>query len=152
MLSNGLRVAMVIGVPIYFICTTLVNGPSEINQVSGEFPYERMSTKEFDKMRYVDIDLTKEKQPARSTFLSNGKNFVDSDSFNNLLLIYVVHLINKVVYDINEIHEDFRVPIDEMEASTIQDLSFGEFLTHTVDSLYYIFDHKVLIIKYFLKN
>ena len=150
MLSNGLRVAMVIGVPIYFICTTLVNGPSEMNQVRGVFPYEKMSEKEFDKMRYQDIDLTKEKQPQRATFLSDGKSHVDSDSFNQLLLTFIVHLLNNVVYDKVEIHADFRVPTEAIEYSRLRDLSFGDFLNQTVDSLYYIFDHKVLNIKYFL--
>ena len=58
--------------------------------------------------------------------------------------------MNNVVYDNEDIHEDFRVPKDTMEESGLRDMSFGDFLIQTVDSLYYIFDHKVLLIQYFL--
>ena len=142
-LSNGLRVAMVIGIPIYFICTALVNGPTEINQVSEKFPFEKMGKTEFDKMRYVELDLLKEKDQYRATFLSRGTSHVDSDSFNHLLISFIVHLLNDAVDDGGKIHEDFRLSKETLDNSNLLDLSFGDFLNHTVDSLNYIFEHKV---------
>ena len=131
---------------MYFICTALTKGASEINQIEGEFPFENMTSEQFKAMRYRELDVTKQKD---AQFISGGKKFVDSYSFNELFVNYLTHLLNNAVGDTEEINENSRLEVADLEESNLRDMSFGDFLSNCVDSVLNIFDHKVLLINTF---
>lgn len=143
-LSNGLRVAMVMSTPFYFICMALQEGSGDINQDIDELPFSNFDEKGFNAMKYKELDLSKIKKNDSAMFLSNGSSHIDSNSFNKLIIRYVKYLLNAAVKDREELSEDVRVSDKELEDDPIHLLSFGQLLQNGTDSLFLILDHKVL--------
>ena len=153
-LSGGLRVAMVMAVPFYFICTALQDGPGDINQVFGELPYSKMDEKSFDTMKYKELDLSKGKNSNSMMFLSNGSRQIESLSFNKLLIRFFEALVNDAVRGNDKLEEaakdsktEEEVKVSEAEKEEedqLQQFSFGHLLKKAVDSIIFILDHKVL--------
>ena len=141
--NNGMRVAMVMAVPMYFICTALQNGTNEINQVHKEFPFEEMEERTFEAMKYSELDLSKVRHCEKATFLSNGNKHIESLSFHKLLNRYFQHLLNDAVSNKEDLKEDGRIDNVVLEANELRNMSFGQFLSNATDSLFFIFDHKV---------
>ena len=110
----------------------------EINPSNETWPFQDLSATDFLKCTYVPLRL--DKNP-KTRFLNLGSNYIEPDAFNVKLKEYFIHLMNAAKGSLTP--ENCVVSDEELEDKKLKDLSFGTFLIKCVDSVAYVYDHKV---------